>query len=545
MKRIILILTVLIITNYTFAQTPEWLWAESAGGDESDYCFAISTDTGGNIYIIGYFWETASFGSFNLISNGERDIFIAKIDSDGSWLWVNNAGGISDDDKGYGISTDNAGNVYVAGYFSGTASFGSFNLTSNGEKDIFIAKIDSNGNWLWVDNVGGNSHDLGRAINTDAYGNIYLTGYFCGTVNFGSFNLVSNGIEDIFVAKMNSYGNWLWAESAGGSSYDKGYAISTDTVGNVYVTGYFADAVSFGTFNLNSSGENDIFVAVLNSNGNWIRAESVEGNFHSPIGEIILSSDTDTNGNVYITGTFFDTVTFGSLNLTNNGEFDFFVAKMDSDGNWLWAENVIGDDHNFGRGINIDVDGNVYITGSFRGTTIFGSFNLISNGIEDIFVAKINSNGNWLWAESAGGSSYDKGYAISTDAERNVYITGSFNGSISHDPFNLTSFGESDIFVAKIGNTTSVENEIIPTINALYNYPNPFNPLTTIQFNIRENEKCVLSIYNIKGQLIESQQIESGQQNYIWDASNQNSGIYLYKLETENVTQTRKMLLLK
>ena len=545
MKRLVILFTVLIITTYTFAQTPEWLWAISAGGDESDYCSAISTDAEGNVYVIGYFWETASFGSFNLISNGERDIFIAKMDSDGNWLWVENAGGSSDDDKGYGISTDTDGNVYVTGSFSGKANFGSFNLTSNGERDIFIAKIDSDGNWLWVENAGGNPHDLGRAINTDAYGNIYLTGYFSGTASFGSFNLVSNGTKDIFIAKMDSNGDWLWVENAGGCSDDSGYGISTDAVGNVYVTGYFVDAVSFGSFNLNSSGENDIFVAVLDSYGNWLRAVSVEGNFHSPIGEIILSSDTDINGNVYITGTFLDTVIFGSFNLTNSGEFDFFVAKMDSDGNWLWAENVIGVDHNFGRGINIDVDGNIYVTGSFRGTTNFGSFNLISNGIEDIFVAKIDFNGNWLWAESAGGSSYDRGYAISTDAERNVYVTGYFIGSINYDPFNLTSFGESDIFVAKIGNITSAENEIIPTIEALSNYPNPFNPLTNIQFNIKENEKGVLSIFNVKGQLIESQQYNSGKHNYLWDASNQSSGIYLYKLETESINETKKMLLLK
>jgi len=340
MKRAVLILNLLlIIAVYSFAQTPDWCWTESAGSSSSDEGRGIATDADGNIYMIGLFSDTGNFGSFTLISNGNSDIFVAKMDADGNWLWAKNVGGTSFD-SGYGITTDANGNIYIIGSFIDNADFGSYSLTSNGYSDIFVAKMDADGNWLWAVNAGGYSADQGNVITTDANGNVYVTGHFSGTASFDSITLISNGRADIFIAKIDTNGNWLWAESAGsgGNNNDEGFGIITDTDDNVYIAGIY-------------------------------------------------------------TGTAY----FGNLTFITSGSFDVFVAKMDSDGNWLWVKNAGGSEMDFAYGITTDADENFYVTGHCGGTASFGSHSLASNS-NDVFVAKIDADGNWLWVKNAQGN---------------------------------------------------------------------------------------------------------------------------------------------
>ena len=305
------------------------------------------------------------------------------MDATGNWQWATKAGG-SDYDIGYGITIDDLGNTYVTGKFCGTATFGSYSLTSNGGYDIFVAKMDSIGNWQWATKAGGSSDDCGRGITIDDLGNTYVTGYFIETSTFGSYSLISNGDMDIFVAKMDSIGNWQWATKAGGSGWDYGYGITIADLGNTYVTGGFQGTSSFGSYSLTSNGGYDIFVAKMDSIGNWQWATKAGGSSWDYEYGITI----DDLGNTYVTGKFQGTSTFGSYSLTSNGSYDIFVAKMDSIGNWQWATKAGGSSDDCGRGITIDDLGNTYVTGYFCGTASFGSYSLTSNGGADIFVAK-------------------------------------------------------------------------------------------------------------------------------------------------------------
>ena len=152
---------------------------------------------------------------------------IALFAQNGDWLWAKQAGGASNDES-YNIAVDANGNSYVTGNFTGSATFGSTTLTSSGYNDIFVAKLDSNGNWLWAKKAGGTSEDNGLSITFDANGNSYVTGYFESSATFGTTTLTSNQYEDIFVAKLDSNGNWLWAKKAGGINDDYGWSISVD-----------------------------------------------------------------------------------------------------------------------------------------------------------------------------------------------------------------------------------------------------------------------------------------------------------------------------
>ncbi len=201
-KGIVILSGLLLIAVCAFAQAPEWQLATQAGGTGYDYGNGIALDYAENSYVTGYFFGAAIFGSCSLTSSGGSDIFVAKMDADGTWQWAAQAGG-NDYDHGEAITIDDAGNCYVTGYFEGTATFGSYSLTSSGSYDIFVAKMDASGNWLWVNQAGGVSKDEGYGITIDDAANTYVTGYFYGTATFGLYSLTSSGSADIFVAKLN------------------------------------------------------------------------------------------------------------------------------------------------------------------------------------------------------------------------------------------------------------------------------------------------------------------------------------------------------
>ncbi len=315
--------------------------------------------------------------------------------------------------------------------------------------DIFAAKLDSGGNWIWAVRAGGTGSDYGHDIDYDNWGNAILTGVFAGTAYFGTLTLTSNGggSYDIFVAKLDSSGNWLWAVRAGGEGiWDYGNAVKTDYLGNVYLAGHFVDTADFGPFTLTSSGERDIFVAKLDPSGNWLWVQSAGGEQRDE--GYALAVDNDCN--VFLSGNFRETAGFGSFTLTSSGGEDIFAAKLDPDGEWLWAVNGGGTGYDYSESIDADAYGNVALTGSFDGTASFGPLTLTSSGSSDILVAKLDPDGEWLWAVRAGGTGSDHGFGIGVDAVDMIGFGGYFNGSAGFGPHTLTSAGLRDIFVAQM-----------------------------------------------------------------------------------------------
>jgi uncharacterized membrane protein YqhA len=550
MKKTLLFALLLLCTTFIFAQSDVWLWARKAGGTQDDKVYSIDIDSSGNSYVTGYFKGTASFGTTTLTSIGNWDIFVAKLDSSGNWLWAKQAGG-TDYDCGYDIATDSSGNSYVTGCFQGTASFGSTTLTSYGGYDIFVAKLDSSGNWLWAKKAGGTSPDYGYDIAIDSSGNSYVTGYFYSTASFGDITLTSSGDYDIFVAKLDNSGNWLWAHKAGGPNEDYGYSIATDSSGNSYVTGYFKGTASFESTNLTSSGDRDIFVAKLNSYGSWLWAKKAGGTNRD--GGCGIA--TDSSGNSYITGYFEGAASFGGSNLTSSGWYDIFVAKLNSIGNWLWAKKAGGIDWDEGCGIATDSSGNSYVTGYFMGTASFGTTNLTSSGGYDIFIAKLDSNGNWLDLQKAGGTNSDSGCGIATDSSGNTYLTGYFRETAYFGDINLTSSGNQDIFVAKAhipyDSNDLVVVEETTELGAIY--PNPFNPVANIPYNLSEISNADFYIYNAKGQLVHHINVGPQHPGYYqisWNGKDTNgkscgSGIYYFIMKAGKQTFQRKAVLMK
>ncbi len=476
-------LLMLVTTRATWAQ--DFVWAKQIGGTSVDDATGVALDASGNVYTAGGFNGTADFdpgpATFNLTSAGGRDAFVSKLDSNGTFLWAGRIGGTSSDEL-RSVALDASGNVYTAGDFRGTADFdpgpATFNLTSAGGFDAFVSKLDSNGNLLWAGRIGGTSSDELLSVAADASGNVYTVGAFQGTADFdpgpGTFNLTSAGDFDAFVTKLDSNGNFLWAGRIGGTVTDEPSSVALDASGNVYTVGFFQGTADFdpgpGTFNLTSAGDFDAFVTKLDSNGNFLWAGRIGGTVTDEPSSVAL----DASGNVYTVGFFQGTADFdpgpATFNLTSAGIEDVFISKLDSAGNFLWAGRIGGTVADGPGSVALDASGNIYTVGRFDGTADFdpgpGTVNLISAGGIDAFVSKLDSNGNFLLAGRIGGTSVDIATGVALDASGNVYTVGFFRGTADFDPgpgtFNLTSAGLEDVFISKL--CTAAPPQEVPSL---------------------------------------------------------------------------------
>ena len=350
--------------NYTYRNDtyewselpPEFVWAKTAGGVNYDSGFGIATDSEGNSYVVGRFEGTASFGAINLTSSSILfwDIFITKIDAGGNFIWATKAGG-ANYDSGFDIAVDADDNIYITGIFSGTSNFGTISLSSGSVPSVFIAKLNSEGNFLWAVKAGGNNsitdYCYGKRLATDAQGNVYLTGRFAGTIMFGTIPLTWDGEADIYIAKADPDGNFIWATKAGGIAFDDPYSIATDSAGNSYITGLFGETAYFGSFELISDGESEVFVAKINMDGQFEWATKAGGIANDKGCGIVVNN----SGEVYITGNFEDTAYFGQIELTTDATNNIFVAKLDSNGVWLWASGANDGDNNLSVDVAIDM----------------------------------------------------------------------------------------------------------------------------------------------------------------------------------------------
>ena len=393
-------------------------------------------------------------------------------------------------------------------------------------------------NWQWAKSAGGTGSAFGLIVSTDAIGNVFMTGYFKSpTITFGTTTLTNAGSNDIFIVKYDATGNVLWAKSVGGAYDERGQSVSTDASGNVFMTGYFiSPTISFGTTTLtNTYASNlysDFFIVKYDTSGNVLWAKSAEGAYDDS-GQ---SVSTDASGNVFITGIYYSpTITFGTTTLTKanptSNYSDIFIVKYDASGNMLWAtsaeDGVFNDD---GRSVSTDASGNVFIAGYFASPTItFGTTTLTNtNSSWDIFIVKYDSSGNVLWAKSAGGTGYDEGYAVSTDASGNVFLTGNFGSpNINFGTTTLTNTDTTgsfrDIFIAKLDGTTGTND--IKNANIKI-YPNPTNNIINIE-GLTKNENNTIQIFDVQGKLVITKNIsEKG----TIDLSELNKGVYVIKI---------------
>jgi hypothetical protein len=407
----------------------------------------ITRDQQGNIYVIGHFSGSDSLDTISLTSAGSTDILVAKFDRTGTLQWAEQAGGPAQD-EGYGIAVSHTGHIFITGRFKGTASFGSTLLTSGSDFDLFVGKLDANGNWLWAKAAGGASSliDTANAVGVDTNGNAIITGSISQTAIFGSTTLTGTGTR-MFVAQIDANGNWKWAISSSHTTgTSQGNQIAVTSGGGSFIAGQFDGTATFGSSTLTSAGNTDAFVAQLDANGafQWVRQGSSTANV------IARDITRQPNGSIAITGTFEGNAVLGGTTLTHLGNKDLFVALLQPNGALQWARAAGGSGAEDSPSITTDTDGYIYVSGQFTGNAIFGLSlpnTLTAQGSSDIFVAKWDSTGTFLTVKQAGGSGIDTAKSMTTDAFGNVIAAGTFGGTANFDGTSRTATGSSDLYL--------------------------------------------------------------------------------------------------
>ncbi|MCW3103133.1 MAG: hypothetical protein JWO09_1573 [Bacteroidetes bacterium] len=471
MKKLLLLFAAFILFYNIKAQTLDW--AKSLGGTGADNINDIVYDSAGNVYTTGSFQNTVDFdpgpGVFNLSSAGYYDLFVQKLDASGNLVWAKSIGSNSAE-NGNGIALDMYGNIYVTGdYYSPTVDFdpgpGVENVSSLGSMDAFILKLDAAGNFNWVKTISAPNIQTGVKLVTDPAGNIYISGTYYGTADFdpgpGVYNLTSAGSGNFFAEKLNSIGDLIWARSMGSAGNEEAHDIALDKNNNVLLSGLYTSSADLDpgpdSDIVSGLGNWEIYIVKLDSSGNYTWGKSISSS--GP--DIANSIAVDDSGSVYVTGFFSFVADFnpgpGTSNLASQGNWDIFVEKLDSSGNFVWAKSIGSPGNDEGNAISTDLSGNIYITGRFSGTADFdpglGTTSLTASGASDAFVEKLDPSGNLVWVHQMGGTGSNQGYAVAVSLPGMVYAAGYFQSATDFDPgpgsVILTSAGATDAYLTK------------------------------------------------------------------------------------------------
>jgi hypothetical protein len=493
-KIISLALIHLLFPCLLWAQPNVLEWAHSIGQFGFEYGNSLAVDPSGNVLVTGNFSGTTDFdpstGVYNLTALGGDDIFLAKYDEDGSLYWAN-AIACSSFAKAYDIDTDAAGNVYLTGYFSIAADFdplpGNPLLTASGQFDSFFAKYDTAGALVWVKVISSNSSVYSRRIRVDQNHHVIITGEFRDTTDFdpdtSTFPIVSAGNSDLFLAKYDSSGNYLWVRRAGGTALETATGLDVDQAGNIYYTGYF-----FGTFDfdpgpavvlLSTFGASDVFFARYTSAGGLDFVKQIG----SPGFDQCQDLELDLSGRILITGLCAPFMDFdpgpGVINRDSVGFLDIFTAKYSTQGNFIFANTFGSTGIDEALSITADGDEHIYVTGVVADTTDFdpgpGTDIIYGAGMDDAFVTSFDATGAYRWAFTLAGAATEKGSAIEATTSGTLYVTGGFSDTVDFDPdtnvYALTSSANVDAFLARYSrcSTDSVFVQLVTCDSTFYN----------------------------------------------------------------------------
>jgi hypothetical protein len=391
-----------------------------------------------------------------------------------NYKWAKQFGG-NTDVVSSAIIVDSSNSVFTIGIFRDSVDFdpgaSTFFLKAPANTSaLFISKLDSSGNFVWARKIDYISNSSGSSFTLDSATNIYITGPYSGTVDFdpgaGTYNLTATVSRSVFVLKLNSAGDFVWAKSLNSSTsntFSSGFSIIAEGFRDIIISGVLQGSVDFnpgtGIYNLTATGFSSCFIVKLDTSGNFIWARKTGGNSSSAIWKSVV----DMSGNIYSAGIFQDTMNVNTGSGTNNlisvnGSQDIFILKLDTSGNLIWGKKVGGGSLDNVQSFGLDTSSDVYLAGAFSGSCDFdpgsGAYTLTSVGGDDIFVLKLDSSGNFEWAKRMGSTGSDHGYSIHVENNGTTYSTGDFRNTVDFDPGigtnNLTAAGFNDIFIVEL-----------------------------------------------------------------------------------------------
>ncbi len=431
-------------------------WTQSAGLTTNNglatiiWPNAMAVDSAGDVLTAGMLLGDAQFGTHTSSSNyqtgsgGSQLAYVAKADATtGNWEWLAETGEYGG--GGFaavnGVDTDGT-DTYICGWFAGNVTFGSSQYRSTQDTmDIFVSKLNANGQFQWTAVAGGSTDDdVCEGITVDSNGNVFATGNFNGTANFNSNSQTTSGKIDIWIAEMltgqvTTGGNrWDWVYTAGGPEEDIGVCITTDGT-HVYGCGWFTGTATFGNQQTQGVGQLSSYVVKLTGTGSNAGSHVDVASVGATGGIVQIMDMAADSGTVYTTGHLVGAANFGTHQIDSGNDRIIFVAELGSNNLWSWATPSDSGAHQTSRSIDLTGQGDIVIGGSFAsvtsdgylapsGSATFGSTTL-SSAYTGMVIAGMDSSGNWLWAEAADGARIDEGYGVAVMPTGSIVSMGS------------------------------------------------------------------------------------------------------------------------
>ncbi len=423
--------------------TARWSTDYGDGNIEDATCVAI--DASGNIVLTGYFQGTIDFGGGPLTAAGaSNDIFVAKLDSSGHFIWAKQFGD-TQSQAAYGVAVDLTGAVYVVGNNSGTLDFGTgAPLVSAGMEDVFIAKLDTNGAPIWSKGFGDPTDQSAFSVAVTPSGAIAVVGYMDGTVDFGGVSLTSAGNGDALAIELDATGATLWANRFGDAAEQEATNVAVDSTGALAIAGEFGGSITIGATTLASADMRDAFLAKLDPSGAPLFADGFGGP-GDQLGDWVA---TGPNGAIVLGASFQNSITVGTTSITSLGTASKLVASFDATGTVSWTKAFASASVYDWSSVAVDAQGNVFVAGEFDDGIDLGFGRVETNGGYDVFVAKLDATGAPVWLGTYGDPDDQFARAVALDATGAPIVCGLYEGSIDFGPIEMIANGAmGDVFV--------------------------------------------------------------------------------------------------
>ncbi len=554
-KNYLFLICLLSVSFFSFSQSFEW--GGRFGGIGEDVVKKMHVDAAGNSYVTGYFTDTADFdissAEFNLTAVGFYDCFVQKTDATGTLEWAVGFGGAMFE-YGTGITSDADGNVYITGYFDETVDFdpgaGEYLLTSEGGGDIFIVKLNGDGEFIWARSIGGADYEESTSIGVDEMGNVYVLGYLYETMDFdpgpAEVLMGSQGLSDTFLLKLDSAGDFVNVFTYGGDDTDLALDLTVKSSSQIFISGFFG-----GTTDLDPRPVEEYLVSAIggfggytmqiNNTGAIVQVATTEGGDVS-----VYAVAADAQNNMYITGSFSGTVNFDPVSgnpdftFTSDEAYNSFVMKVLADGTVAWARTVASNKPVFTYDIVVGGDGKVYTTGFFEGPADFNpaaadEFLLTkeSQNPMDAYLLALDADGLFVNAFQFGGVGFIDTHQLGIDADGNVYLAGQFETAVDINPLpgeteTVSALDFRDNYLIKM----SMGALGVPSVAALEIsvYPNPSSEILYIA-SAENLEGKTYAIYNLLGQKIAEGVLDKEPKI---DVSTFQNGLYLINILDRN-----------
>jgi hypothetical protein len=425
------VLTLLVggpFTTPLLAQTTNWQESAQTLGSNRTEVLSSTIDKQGNTYLAGWFVGSADFGSTHLVGKGKSNMFIAKLASNGKWEWALTAETKEGSrTRASAVAIDAHSNLYVAGNFGDILSLGNNKLTSQGDWDGFVATINKKGKWGWARAIGGASFDEITSLAVGQQEDVVIAGRFRGIAFAGTHQLQSRGSSDGFVARLSKKGDWQWATASGGAGTDAVTAVALDQEGSLYATGYS----NGDTLNIVRTPEkriDQLFVLKLEPSGKRQWLTEAKGSSTS-YGKAIAVNEAHQ---VIIAGNMSGETTFADLAISSNGGDDALIAQLDNAGHWQWITKLGNSSEDVGVAIAFNELGNICVAGTFQDviSNEDQSLNLESHGGSDAFLIQLTNKGKMVGALAIGGDADDVARGLCIDASGRYYLNGVFSGNL-------------------------------------------------------------------------------------------------------------------